>query len=194
MRNSIALAVGALLAFPVAAAAQEAVQQTAVDCLCVLPAEAGPGVAAVQDVRGQVLLSDSVGYTPIQSSAELSVGDRVILLSDGQAALAAGPTCQVTLAADSIINLLPTEAGVCVAHASTAQEHASTTQEHATVIQPTADLPPPVLDAPVTVPPQPVFDVVPVLVGTAVIGGIVACIALCGDDDRPFSPGGRARR
>ena len=116
MRSSVALGLGALVAFSVAAAAQ----QTAVECLCVLPAEAGPGVAAVQDVRGQVLLSDTVGYTPIQSRAELSIGDRVILLSDGQAVLAAGPTCQVALAPDSVISLIPTDAGVCVAHASTA--------------------------------------------------------------------------
>ena len=130
MRISVVLAFGALLGFPIATAAQEtapvlqpmpdSVQAAAAGCLCVLPTEAGLRVAAVQDVQGQVLLSDAVGYTPIQSNAELSVGDRIVLLNDGRAVLIAGQACRVALTPNSMISIIPTDAGICVAQASTA--------------------------------------------------------------------------
>ncbi|MFW6028599.1 MAG: hypothetical protein ACOC9Q_03660, partial [bacterium] len=118
MRISVALGVCALLGFPMAAAAQDASSQSEVECLCVLPAEAGSGAAVVQDIQGQVLLSDAAGYTPILSNTELSVGDRVVLLDDGQAVLS-GPACRVALAPDSTTSLVSTDTGICVAQAVT---------------------------------------------------------------------------
>lgn len=128
MRIALVIGLGAVLGFPMAAAAQNTdpiIQATAdlaqprAECLCVLPAEVRARIAAVQDVEGQVLLSDARGYTPIQSHADLSVGDRVVLLNDGRATLT-GPACQVALAPDSTITLVPTDTGICVAQALTA--------------------------------------------------------------------------
>ena len=118
MQASFVLALGALLGFSAAAAAQDPVQQSTAECLCVLPTDGGVGVAAVQDVEGEVLLSGIDGYTPIQSGAGLSVGDRLVLLNDGRAVLT-GPACRVALSPNSMISLIPSEAGLCVAQATT---------------------------------------------------------------------------
>lgn len=114
MRIPVILAVSAFLGLPAAAVAQ----QSAAECLCMLPSDAGSPIAAVGQVQGQVLLSGTGGYTPIESGAALSAGDRVVLLDDGQAVLT-GPACRVSLAPESTISLVPAETGVCVAQATT---------------------------------------------------------------------------
>jgi hypothetical protein len=89
----------------------------AAKCLCVLQADAGPKVAILQDIRGQVLVADAAGYTPVKSGAELSIGDRIILLGGGKAKLAAGPTCQKQLASGSIVSIVANEKNVCISQA-----------------------------------------------------------------------------
>jgi hypothetical protein len=121
MRILATVAISALLGFSTLAAAEKpavpVVPTAAAKCLCVLQADAGPKVGILQDIRGQVLVADAAGYTPVKSGAELSIGDRIILLGGGKAKLAAGPTCQKQLASGSIVSIVANEKNVCISQA-----------------------------------------------------------------------------
>lgn len=173
MRILVIFAVSAVLGFAMPAAAEETaapVSSPLAKCLCTLPAAAGPKVAVLQDIAGQVLLADTAGYTPVQSGAELSIGDRVILLRGGKAKLAAGPTCQAQLASGSIISILANEKNVCISQAIR--------------VTAAADLPPP--------PPEEEDDDLLGLLlfgASAAAGGVsIYFLVRDGGDDRQTSP------
>jgi hypothetical protein len=116
MRISVLFAVGALSGFPVAAAAQDASGQSpGASCICTVSLEPGGRVAALDDVDGQVLLSAAHGYAPLKSSAELTVGDRVVLMNEARAVLSAGATCRVELSAPSLLSVVAQEGSACIA-------------------------------------------------------------------------------
>jgi hypothetical protein len=174
MRIFATVAAGLLLgsSWTVAAADEPAVpaaQPRAAECLCVLPVGAGPVVATLEDIKGQVLVADTKGYKPLKSRANLGIGDRVLMLGDSQAVLTGGATCRVQLGSGSMISVI-------------AQEKKTACVAQNVRVSPAADLPAPRDEV--------VYEDDDDWMAFLVLGGwggLVAAMVLT-HDDRPVTP------
>lgn len=108
MRVWIAMMVAAF-ALPGAALADEGCQTQAKAMTC-----APAGSAHLSATTGDVLMSRGVGFSQVKPGTALVAGDR-LLVKQGKANLALGPSCQTQLGANSMVTLVEKDGVLCAA-------------------------------------------------------------------------------
>ena len=133
--------------------------------------------ARLTSATGAVLLSRGTGFAEVKSGASLVAGDR-LLVKQGSADVAFGPSCRTPLGPNSMVTLVEKGGVLCAAQLSS----------NPNVVA--ADLPSRAPPPPYLPPePVPVFNPAWLLVPAAIGAGIAAWALLRDDDnDRVFIP------
>jgi hypothetical protein len=130
--------------------------------------------ATVTSEGGTILASTGDGFQPIQASMELPPGARVMVKSDGLATIAYGGNCTVRVGPGLwlVQDKVPCQDGAAVIDFTGRMSDG---------------MPGSLKDGPPPPPPPRDYSL---LLGGVFVGGIVACIVWCGNDDdnKPASP------
>ena len=165
------------LAFPGAAFAEDV--STPTRCATQGKSICAPAASArLTSTNGTVLLSRGTGFAEVKSGASLVAGDR-LLVKQGSADVAFGPSCRTPLGPNSMVTLVEKDGVLCASRLSSDPNVVA------------ADLPSRRAPPPPMLPPEPVPVFNPAwLLVPAVIGGGIAAWALLRDDDndRVFIP------
>jgi hypothetical protein len=161
------------LAFPGAAYA-EAVS-TSTPCETQARSTCAPAASArLTSANGTVLLSRGTGFAEVKAGASLVAGDR-LLVKQGSADLAFGPSCRTPLGPNSMVTLVEKDGVLCAARLSSDPNVVAADL-------PSRRAPPPPLQPVVT---GPVFNPAWLLLPAAAGIGIAAFL-LTRDDDNDF--------
>jgi len=130
--------------------------------------------ARLTSANGAVLLSRGTGFAEVKSGASLVAGDR-LLVKQGSADVAFGPSCRTSLGTNSMVTLVKKDGVLCAARLSSDPNVVAADL-------PSRQAPPPPAILP---PPAPVFNPAWLLIPGAVGVGIAA-FALTRNDDNDF--------
>ena len=133
--------------------------------------------ARLTSATGAVLLSRGAGFAEVKSGASLVAGDR-LLVKQGSADVAFGPSCRTPLGPNSMVTLVEKGGVLCATQLSS----------NPNVVA--ADLPSRAPPPPPMLPPEPVpvFNPAWLLIPAAIGVGIAAFALRDNDNDRVFIP------